>query len=116
MYWLDIAAIVVSCVLANHMGLVSAIERIFRVDVPILGCVKCSTFWFVFAFTMIHNYNVVTAVAISFLLSYLAIWLELAFGIIDKLYEAIYDKVYKGSTEVESSDNEDSENTKSSLP
>ena len=113
---IGIAAVVISCVLANHMGLVSEIEKILRIKIPIVNCVKCFTFWSTLAFMLIHTYNTIAAVAISFLLSYSAIWLELFFGIIDKCYESIYEKVYKSSASTESSDNSDSENSEGSLP
>lgn len=95
----NVVALILACVLANHMGLISAIERIFRIELPILNCVRCATFWVVFIYFLIGGKNVIASIAISFLSSYVAIWLELFFGFIDVCYDKIYDKIYKDSAE-----------------
>lgn len=104
--WEDICLLTLSCVLANHMGLISAIEEIIGSKLPIVNCVKCSTFWSVLILCLFIGFGVITSVAISFLSSYLAIWLELFFGFIDSCYEKTYNAIYKGSeTSAEASTN-----------
>lgn len=115
--WIDVAFIVISCVLFNHMGLISAIEDEIDCEIPIFNCVKCSTFWFVFIYLILNEHNVLLTIATSFLLSYVAIWLELFFGFVDFCYEKIYKKIYKDSksSTQANSNNEDTEDSESSL-
>ena len=41
----DVAAVTLAAVLANHMGLIEAIERVVRHKLPIINCSRCLTFW-----------------------------------------------------------------------
>ena len=97
MVWTDIAGIVFSCTAANHLGLVSAIERIGRIRLPVVNCCKCFTFWSVAAYMMLAGYGVITSLAISFLCAYMATWVELIMGIVDYHYNRIYGKIYSGA-------------------
>ena len=104
--WKDIACIVFVCVTANHLGLIgAAISVCFkkRRTLPIISCPKCLTWWTTMAYGAIltatyrygcHPSDVIYWLAISFLASYLALWLELAEGVIDKLYDYVYGKIY----------------------
>ena len=93
MNWIDIVSVVFVCVTANHLGLVKAIEGVFKREIPIANCIKCSTFWAVLAYTIISSRDIFTSLAISFLASYTAIWLELLEGYIDTLYLKLYGKI-----------------------
>ena len=94
MNWIDIASIVFVCVTANHLGLVKAIEETFDKEIPIVNCVKCSTFWLTLLFQLVTKCHPLTSLAISLLASYSAIWLELLEGYIDTLYIKLYEKIY----------------------
>ena len=104
MDWMDIAAIVFASVTVNHLGLIAAFERTIRHRLPILNCPKCLTFWSVLLYGLASgNYSPpfreglgvgLRLLAISILCSYLAVWLELLEGIIDKLYDYVYRKIY----------------------
>ena len=94
MNWIDIASIVFVCVTANHLGLIKAIEAVSNKEIPIVNCVKCFTWWSVLAYTLFYSREIFTSLAISFLSSYAAIWLELFEGYIDTLYLRLYDKIY----------------------
>ena len=99
MEWKDIACIVFVCTSVNHLGLIKAIEDIIKRGIPIVNCPKCLTFWTVLTYG-IATIPVASAsgilsalpqlLAISFLCSYLAIWLELIMYAIDTLYNKIY--------------------------
>ena len=98
---MDIAAIVFVSVTVNHLGLITAVERVIHHRLPILNCPKCLTFWSILVYGL--SGDGITAalpsflprlLAISIISAYLAIWLELAEGLIDKLYDYIYDKIY----------------------
>ena len=96
MNWIDVASIVFVCVTANHLGLISKIEEVTGRELPVINCPKCSTFWVTMGWGCndIASYGTLIAVlAISFLASYTAIWLELLEGLIDTLYMKIYGKV-----------------------
>ena len=92
--WLDIASIVFACVTANHLGLVSAAEGVVGSKLPIVNCPKCCSFWCVLTYQLVTDCNPLTSLAISFLASYVAIWLELCEGFIDSLYLTLYEKIY----------------------
>ena len=94
MTWIDIAGIVFICVTANHLGLVKAIKAVTERELPIVNCPKCFTFWSVLIYTTFTLHDVVAVLAISFLASYTAIWLELLEGFIDTLYMKLYEKIY----------------------
>ena len=93
----DVAALTLVAVLANHMGLIDAVEKVIRHKLPIINCSRCLTFWsvlicFVCCRTTATHWTII--VATSFFAAYAATWLELLFGIIDKQYERIYKKTY----------------------
>lgn len=106
--WVDIASIVFVCVTMNHLGLVAAIEEKVGNELPILDCPKCSTMWCTFVYTLWHVgfSDIPLVLAISFLSSYSALWLELFEGYIDTLYLKLYDKIYNSSFDTSSSDSE----------
>ena len=95
--WIDIACIVFVCVTANHLGLVKAIEDTFDINLKIINCVKCSTWWITHGYMVYVTKDIILSLAISFLASYIAIWLELFEGYIDTLYNKIYDKIYSAT-------------------
>lgn len=97
MNWIDIASIVFVCVTANHLGLVRAIEETFEKELPIINCVKCFTYWVVLIYLSFATRDIIASLAISFLASYSAIWLELFEGYLDTLYIRIYGKIYSDS-------------------
>ena len=92
----DVAAVTLTAVLANHMGLIEAIEGVIKHKLPIINCSRCLTFWSVLCLLCCNNVAAkpTTIVATSFAASYAAMWLELLFGIIDKQYDKIYKKTY----------------------
>jgi len=92
--WIDIASIVFVCVTMNHLGLVKAIEDKIGYELPVFDCVKCSSFWCVLVYTTILLHHIIAPLAISFLASYLAIWLELLEGYIDTIYIRLYEKIF----------------------
>ena len=114
-FWIDIASIVFVCVTANHLGLVKAIEGAFKREIPIVNCIKCFTYWSVLAYTIISCREIFTSLAISFLASYSAIWLELLEGYIDTLYLKLYEKIFEQPDNDTSSANTDNGDTASTV-
>ena len=108
MDWTDIAAIVFFCTTVNHLGLISAMESAIKRRLWIVDCPRCLTFWGVLAYGLAHLMTSMSGdglsaalpsfllrlLAISILCSYLAVWLELLEGTIDKLYDYVYRKIY----------------------
>ena len=88
--------IMFSCVMAIHMGLIDAALDAFCVEdrkIPVITCPKCLTYWACLIYLIIVSHNMTLSVAASFLASYIAIWLDLALGQMDVLYERIYKRV-----------------------
>ena len=98
MDWLNDLTITFSVVAANHLGLVSAIERTVKHRLPIVNCPKCMTFWTVLGYGILtgsdHFEDTIELVAVALLAAWAAIWLELAMGFIDRLYLKAYEQIY----------------------
>jgi hypothetical protein len=94
MYWLNVLLLVLSCTLANHMGLVEAIEGVIKHKIPILNCSKCASWWSVLIYSLFVGRAVIASVAVSFICAYIAVWLELLFGFIDVIHNEIYESIY----------------------
>ena len=91
---LEMVMIWFSCVCANHLGLVSAIEKVIGHPLPIVNCSKCFSFWALMAYGINENENFFTTISTSFLFSYAATWLELLMGYIDTIFYRLYEKIY----------------------
>lgn len=92
--WLDTACILFVCVTANHLGLIPAIEDTLGIKLPIVNCCKCFTFWSILILWLVYSQPITVSVAVSFVSAYIAIWIELAEGYIDYIYNKIYEKIY----------------------
>lgn len=90
--WSDIAAIVFVATTINHLGLISAIESAIDRKLWIVDCPKCLSFW-LSLFWLITSCPPITALAVSLLASYSALWLELAEAYLDSLYLLLYEKI-----------------------
>lgn len=120
MGWIDIASIVFVCVTMNHLGLISAVEGIVGFRIHILNCPKCASFWFSIVYAMGQmGFSIIPQIplvlAVSFLASYIALWLELLEGYIDTLYLKLYEKIYNTSDNAPAT-NPDKGNSASTLP
>ena len=94
MFWFDVAMIMFSCVAANHLGLISAIERVTGYKFLIINCSRCFTFWSVLMYSMFTTNGILLSFATSFLAAALAPWLELLMGLTDNLFNILYDTIY----------------------
>ena len=99
MYWLNVLLLVLSCTLANHLGLVEAIEGVIKHKIPILNCSKCASFWVVLICSLLSGQQLIASVAVSFVCAYCAVWLELLLGYIDTLYNMLYENIYSKETD-----------------
>ncbi len=80
----------------NHLGLIKAIEDILHINLPVINCCKCLSFWSCLFYLEIP---LLQRLAMSLLAAYLAVWVELGMGFIDSLYNRIYDKIYASTTD-----------------
>ena len=106
MVWSDVAMILFSCVAANHLGLVSAIEKVTDKELHIVNCPRCFSFWCVLLYMMITAHMIILSFATSFLCAALAPWVELLMGFTDNKFNELYDKIYP-ATEDEGSTGSD---------
>ena len=111
--WMDVASLTVAAVLVNHLGLIDAIEKVARRELPIINCSRCLTFWSVIAWlcctTPSAPRHIPVILATSTIAAFLAPWLELLLGLIGKLYEKIYEKTFpKADTNAGDTDTENS--------
>ena len=94
MIWIDVAMILFSCVAANHLGLIQAVEKVLDRELPIVNCSRCFSFWCVLFYMAVATNEIIVPVATSFLCAALAPWLELLMGLTDKFFNYAYDKIY----------------------
>ena len=92
-YLVEVAMITFSCVSANHLGLVDAVERTIRHKLPIINCSKCLTWWSLMIHGLFAHENLFVFCALAFLCSYLATWLHLLMAYIDTFYDRIYEQI-----------------------
>ena len=85
-------------VASNHLGLVDAVEKAIKHELPIVNCARCFTFWATTAYLAFMRMHPICILTTAFLFAYLAIWLDLAMGVIDYYYTRLYDKIY-GNTD-----------------
>lgn len=96
----EAALIVISCVLSVQMGLVGAVEERLGFEFHILSCPKCSTWWISIAWHLLHRRALLDTVAVSFISSYIALWLALAYDVAAVFYNYAYERIKKEDEEV----------------
>lgn len=103
MIWLKVAMIVFICTSMNHLGLIEAIENVIGFKIPIIDCCKCSTFWTVITYLLCEGLDIgiVAVIATAFLACIAAVWLELAMGLLDTLYDKCYERIFYKATVTE---------------
>ena len=84
--------VLISSVLFIGMGLSGEIQRIAGISLKILNCPKCLTFWSALTILLLNRHPVLPSVAASFIASYLAIWLTLAYDAATVKYNRLYEK------------------------
>lgn len=88
---MGVGLIFLSCVLFVHLGLGATICRIIRLDIYLLKCPRCMTFWSILAYTLFAtDYGWEVCISSSFVASYLSLWADLVFKKIAEVYEKLY--------------------------
>ncbi len=107
MMWLKVAMIAFICTSMNHLGLIEAVEKTVGFKIPIADCCKCSTFWFTTAYLLCEfkGIGIIAIIATAFLACIAAVWLELAMGYIDTLYNKAYERIFNTPTVTETDGN-----------
>ena len=90
---LNVIALVFVAVAINHMGLIQAIEEKTGWHLVVIDCIKCLAFWLTLVYNLVTRQPVILSLAIAFICSYLALWLELLWGLADRIYLKCYEKI-----------------------
>ena len=86
-----VGLIFLSCCLFIHLGLGKAICKTLRIRFVLFKCVKCLTFWSMITYTLLFTpFQWELCLAISFIASYLSLWVELALNKLARVYEKHY--------------------------
>lgn len=89
-----VAAVVISCCLFIHLGLGQTISRLLHVQLVLLHCVKCLTFWCVLGYSLLRlTLPAESCICIAFVSSYTALWVDLLLAKLSVLYEEFYKSV-----------------------
>ena len=99
--WKEALQITIACVLAIQMGLVDAVGKVIHYEFRVLSCPKCCVLWCSLGWHLLHSYPVLDSVCASFLSSYAALWLSMAYDYIATKYNKAY-KTITDSAEAES--------------
>lgn len=103
MIW-KVIFIIIGVVLFNHLGLAQELTFHTKKNV-IINCVKCCTFWCIFLYLVLNETGFIFSITIALLASYISLWLEVLFSILNKKYNEIAEGIYSNKdTEVESTD------------
>ena len=89
----EAALLAVGCTLFVNMGLSDAIQETLGFHFKILSCVKCFTFWCILLYLTIRGAQFYEVVSASFILSYLALWLDLGLSALNKIYNESYQQI-----------------------
>ena len=88
---MGVGLIFVSCCLFIHLGLGEAICKTLKIDFILFKCVKCLSFWAVLAYTLLFTeFCWELCLALSFIMAYVALWVDLALMKIAEAYEKFY--------------------------
>ena len=101
MSWSEVVMIMFSCVAANHLRLVAAVEDVVKFDIPIVNCPKCFTWWSLMLYGLFAHENIFVVTATSFLFAYIAMWVNLALAITDSIYNSIYDTIFSATNKAD---------------
>lgn len=110
MIW-DAALIMTSCVLFVQMGLSEAIQEVLHIHLRIASCPKCLTMWTTLVYLLFSTRAIVLSVAVSFVFSYLALWMSLLYDIAAGYYNKLYETISKTPDASETSFDSDTEET-----
>ena len=78
--------------MAVHLGLPQAISKVM---VQVLGCYKCLSFWTTLFVMQLSGFSLQVAIPLSFLSAYLSGWFAMLLGIINKIYDKIWQRLNK---------------------
>ena len=90
--WKEAAQITVVCVLAIQMGLIDAIGKLIHREFHVLSCPKCLVLWVSLGWHLLHSNPLLESAFVSFLSSYAALWLTMAYDYIATKYNKAYQK------------------------
>lgn len=87
MSWIEIAAVaMVVAVVASHTGFAT---EAWKVAGKVVRCVRCTSFWLVLISLCLYGCPPPVAVVLSFVCSYLALWIDLLMGAAALKYERL---------------------------
>ena len=114
--WGEAAMVMVSCVLFINMGLCEAIEKTLSVRFKILSCPKCLTMWSCLACLLLKGYEIIPSIAVSFIISYFAMWLTLVLDLLSTLYNKSYEFFFQPPGADKTSESPEADNSEAGGP
>ncbi len=90
MYWIVAISSAGIITLAHHLGFV---KKAYAVAGSIAKCPMCSAFWGTLAVLLLMECRLLEAVALSFIVAYVSNWFGLLLGVLNRVYDKIWQKV-----------------------
>lgn len=82
--------VAVCAVIATHLGLSKAIVEVLS---KIASCPMCCTMWCTLAALLYEGYNVIAAITLALIMSYLSNFIGLIFMGLQHLYDILWEKL-----------------------
>lgn len=78
--------------IAQHLGLT---DELAAIAVKVASCPKCCVMWITLFTLVLMGYDALASIALSLLLAYLSFWFGFVFIVLQKLYDAVWEKINK---------------------
>lgn len=88
--WLEALIVTISAILAQHLGLASAIVGVVT---KISRCPKCLSFWAVLITLIILRVHIIVAIGLSLVCAYLSNWLGLILMLLANIYNDLWIRI-----------------------
>lgn len=97
----DAVLLTISCSLFVNMGLADAIQEVLHFKFHPLSCLKCLNFWANLLWLCFHYGPSLRAVTVSFICSYLSLWITLWYDALSVIYNKAYETISKTQTDTD---------------
>lgn len=93
MEFIGIILVSFCCTMFIHLGLGETLCEVMHLNFILFRCVKCLTFWTVLVYALFFTeLSVLVSASSAFLMSYLALWVDIGLAKLANIYDYLYEK------------------------